>query len=269
VPRFAANLSLMYGEWPFVQRFGAAAEDGFAGVECQFPYDVPAATLAAARADAGVEMVLINAPPGDGAAGERGLAALPGRVDAFRRGLLEQALPYAQALQCARLHVMSGIVPAGVDAARMTAQLVENLAWAAPLAASAGVTLLIEPLNPRDMPGYLLQRQQQAHDIVAAVGAPNVAVQFDLYHCQITEGDLTERLRRHLDPAAPTAVGHLQIAGVPDRHEPDSGELSLPHLCVLIDALGWSGWVGAEYRPRGATRDGLGWFAPHRARAAG
>jgi hydroxypyruvate isomerase len=268
MPRFAANLSLMYGEWPFEQRFGAAAEDGFAGVECQFPYEWPAAALAAARADAGVEMVLMNAPPGDAAAGERGLAALPGRGDDFRRGLLEQALPYAQALGCRRLHVMSGIAPAGAEPSRLTAQLVDNLAWAAPHAASAGVTLLIEPLNPRDMPRYLLQRQQQAHDIVAAVGSPNVAVQFDLYHCQIAEGDLTTRLRRHLDPSATTRVGHLQIAGVPDRHEPDSGELSLPHLCALIDALGWSGWVGAEYRPRRATRDGLGWFADAR-RAAG
>jgi hydroxypyruvate isomerase len=269
MPRFAANLSLLYTEWPFPQRFAAAAADGFAGVECQFPYAFTAKELANARAEAGVEMVLFNAPPGDAGAGERGIAALPGRADDFRRSLLEHALPYAQALGCPRLHVMSGLLPPDVEARRCTEQLLENLAWAAPHAASAGVTLLIEPLNPRAMPGYLLRTQQQAHDIVVAVGEPNLAVQFDLYHCQITEGDLTARLRRYLDPAAPTRVGHLQVAGVPDRHEPDTGELAHDRLFTLIDALGWDGWVGAEYVPRTGTREGLAWFAPYRAARVG
>jgi 2-dehydrotetronate isomerase len=260
MPRFAANLSLMYGEWPFPERFAAAAEDGFEAVECQFPYDWPAADLAVRLGDAGLQQVLINAPPGQG--GERGLAALPGREADFRRGFVEQALPYAQALRCPRLHVMAGLIPAGVERESMQAVLVENLAWAARQA--PGLTLLIEPLNGRDVPGYFLNRQDHAHEIVAAVGAANVAVQMDLYHCQIVEGDLSAKLRNYLDPAHPTKVGHLQFAGVPERHEPDEGELAHGHLFALIDALGWRGWVGAEYRPRAATRDGLGWFRPAR-----
>jgi len=264
MPRFAANLSLMYTEWAFPARFAAAAEDGFAAVECQFPYAWPAAELAARRADAGVALVLLNAPPGDLAAGERGLAALPGREDDFRRSFAEQALPYAQALGCARVHVMAGVVAPEADPARMRATFVDNLAWAAAQAAPHGVQLLVEPLNPRDMPGYLFSRQAEGHAIVADVGARNVAVQMDLYHCQIVEGDLTARLRHHLDPAQPTRVGHLQFAGVPDRQEPDRGELDYAWLFETIDALGWDGWVGAEYRPRGATRDGLAWFAPWR-----
>ncbi len=260
MPRFAANISLMYGEWAFLERFSVAAEDGFDGVECQFPYAWPAAELAARRADAGVELVLMNAPPGDPAHRERGLAALPGREADFRRSLLDQALPYAAALRCSRVHVMAGVAAPGADRATMRAAFVANLAWAAAQAAPHGVTLLVEPLNARDMPGYLVSRQDEAHAIVAEVGAANLAVQFDLYHAQIAEGDLATRLRRHLDPAQPTRVGHLQFAGVPDRHEPDEGELNHAWLFGLIDALGWDGWVGAEYRPRGATREGLGWF---------
>lgn len=258
MPRFAANLSMMYAEWPFPDRFAAAAADGFTGVECQFPYEWPAAELARRRADAGVEQVLINAPPGQGA--ERGLACLPGRESDFRRGFSELALPYATALDCPRVHVMAGIMPPGSDRAVLQATFVANLAWAAREAASAGVTVLIEPLNFRDMPGYFMHRQDHAHEIVALVGAPNLAVQMDLYHCQIVEGDLSTKLTRYLDPAHPTRVGHLQVAGVPARHEPDEGEICHGHLFELIDALGWSGWVGAEYRPRGATRGGLGWY---------
>jgi hydroxypyruvate isomerase len=264
MPRFAANLSLMYTEWAFPARFAAAAEDGFTGVECQFPYDWPAAELARCLRDAGLEQVLINAPPGSGS--ERGLACLPGREAEFRRSLLEQALPYAAALRCPRVHVMAGLVPAGAERAALQATFIDNLAWAAREAAGAGVELMIEPLNARDVPGYFLHRQDEAHAIVAAVGAPNLSVQMDLYHCQIVEGDLSTKLRRHLDPVHPTRVGHLQIASVPARHEPDEGELCFERLFELIDALGWAGWVGAEYRPRAATRDGLGWFQRWRAR---
>lgn len=260
MPRFAANLSLMYTEWAFPARFAAAAEDGFTGVECQFPYAFPAATLAQALADAGLQQVLINAPPGAG--DERGLAALPGRQADFRRSFLDAALPYAQALRCPRIHVMAGLIPAGLERAALQPTFIENLAWAAEQAAPLGITLLIEPLNGRDVPGYFLNRQDHAHEIVAAVGAPNLAVQMDLYHTQIVEGDLSAKLQRYLDPAHPTRVGHLQVASVPARHEPDEGELDFAHLFALIDELGWDGWVGAEYRPRAATRDGLGWFAP-------
>jgi len=262
MPRFAANVSLMYTEWPFAERFAAAAEDGFAAVECQFPYAVPAPALAQRLADSGREMVLMNAPPG--AAGERGMACLPGREAEFRRSLLEQALPYAQALRCPRLHVMAGTMPEGSDRALLQDVFVANLAWAAREAAALGITVLIEPLNPRDAPGYFMGRQDHAHQIAALVNAPNLAVQMDLYHLQIVEGDVATKLRRYLDPAHPTRVGHLQIAAVPSRHEPDAGELDHPWLFRLIDELGWRGWVGAEYRPRAATRDGLAWFQPWR-----
>lgn len=258
MPRFAANLSLMYAEWAFPARFDAAAADGFTGVECQFPYAHPAPLLARALADAGLQQVLINAPPGEGE--ERGLAALPGRQADFRRAFLDQAVPYAQALACPRIHVMAGLIPPGVERAALQPTFIENLAWAAEQAAPLGITLLVEPLNARDVPGYFLNRQDHAHEIVAAVGARNLAVQMDLYHVQIVEGDISAKLRRYLDPAHPTRVGHLQVASVPDRHEPEAGELDFDHLFSLIDTLGWEGWVGAEYRPRVATRDGLGWY---------
>jgi len=265
MPRFAANLSLMYGEHPFADRFAAAAADGFAGVECQFPYAWPATELARRRADAGVEMVLINMPAGDAAAGERGLGCLPGRQDAFRRAFADQALPYAQALGCPRIHVMAGVAPPGIDRGALRDVFLGNLQWAAALAASASVQVLVEPLNPRDVPGYLLHRQADAHQLVAQVGAANVAVQMDLYHCQIVEGDVSCKLSHYLDATQrPVRVGHLQMASVPARHEPDEGELAYRHLFDLIDSLGWPGWIGAEYRPRAGTREGLGWFAPYR-----
>ena len=263
MPRFAANLSFLYGEHAFVDRFAAAARDGFGAVEFAFGYAFDRRELAARLADHGLQQVLINTPPGDLAAGERGLAALPGREADFRRALLEQALPYAQALHCPRIHVMAGVLPAGAERTACRATFVANLAWAAAQAASAGIELLIEPINTRDIPGYFLNRQDEAHAIVQAVGATNLKVQFDLYHCQIVEGDLAMKIRQYL----PTGrVGHIQIAGVPERHEPDLGELHYPYLFQLLDELGWDGTVGAEYRPRQGTRAGLGWFAPWRAR---
>ena len=260
MPRFAANLSLLYGELPFMARFAAAAADGFSAVEYLFPYAWPHAELAARLAAHGLQQVLFNAPPGDWEAGERGLMCLPGREAEFRAGLLH-ALTYAQALQCPRLHLMAGLTPAGADPALLRATYLDNLRWAAPEAARYGVQLLIEPINLRDMPGYFLTRQAQAHHLVAEVGAPNLKVQMDLYHCQIMEGDVAMKLRQYV----PTGqVGHIQIAGVPERHEPDSGELNYPYLLALLDELGYDGWVGCEYRPRrglqpGATSAGLGW----------
>lgn len=270
MPRFAANLSLMYPELPFLERFRAAAQDGFEAVEYLFPYEHEPATLRALLDEHGLRQVLFNAPPGDWAAGERGLASLPGREAEFREGL-ERALAYAQALDCPRIHVMSGLLPAGVDREARLDLWRDNLAWAVSRAAAAGRTLLIEPINQRDMPGYFLSRQQDAHDLVQALGSPALKVQFDLYHCQVSEGDVATKLRRWL----PTGqVGHLQIAGVPARHEPDRGELNYPYLFDLIDELSaqghWDGWIGCEYRPArggepGGTAAGLDWF--HRARA--
>ena len=261
MPRFAANLSFLYGEHAFVERFAAAARDGFRAVEFAFAYEHDRAEVAARLADQGLIQVLINAPPGDLAAGERGLAGLPGREADFRRSLLDQALPYAQALRCRRIHVMAGVLPPGADRERHRAAFVANLAWAAPLAASAGIQLLIEPINPRDIPGYLVNRQDEAHAIVAEVGAPNLKVQMDLYHCQIAEGDLAMKLRQYLPSGR---VGHLQVAGVPERHEPDRGELHHPYLFALIDELGYNGHIGCEYRPAAGTSAGLGWLAAYR-----
>ena len=273
MPRFAANLSMLYNEHPFLDRFAAAAADGFTAVEYLFPYDFTAPELARQLADHGLQQVLFNAPPGDWNTGERGLACLPGRQAEFRAGL-QRALDYAYALNCPRIHVMAGLAPQGADRAELQRTYEDNLAWAAQQAAAAGRTLLIEPINPRDIPGFFLNRQDEAHRIVQAIGSPHLKVQMDLYHCQIVEGDVAMKLRQYL----PTGrVGHIQIAGVPQRHEPDLGELHHPYLFEVIDELsaacGWDGWVGCEYRPaRGtapvATNQGLGWLRAWRARAA-
>ncbi|MEO8151740.1 MAG: 2-oxo-tetronate isomerase [Rhizobacter sp.] len=256
MPRFAANLSLMYVEHAFLDRFEAAKRDGFAAVEYLFPYEHAPQLLADQLKAHGLKQVLINAPPGDAAAGERGLACVPGREDEFK-SLIDKALVYVQALGCPRFHVMAGLAPAGADPALLRVTYIRNLAWAARRAAEVGVDVLIEPINPRDVPGYFLNRQDHAHDIVAEVGAPNLKVQMDLYHCQIVEGDVAMKLRQYL----PTGhVGHMQIAGVPDRHEPDEGELNHAYLFELIDALGYVGHIGCEYRPRGDTSAGLGWL---------
>jgi hydroxypyruvate isomerase len=266
MPRFAANLSMMYTEHAgFLDRFAAAAQDGFRAVEYLFPYDFPAAEIRHRLDDHGLQQVLFNAPPGDWAAGQRGMACFAERRDEFRRALLEQALPYAQALGCPRVHVMAGLVPPGADRAQLRATYVENLAWAAREAASAGIDVLIEPINTRDIPGYFLNRQDEAHAIVEEVGAPNLKVQMDLYHCQIVEGDVAMKIRKYLgDPQQRGRVGHFQIAGVPERHEPDLGELHHPYLFALLDELGWTGHIGCEYRPRAGTSAGLGWFQPYK-----
>jgi hydroxypyruvate isomerase len=258
MPRFAANLSFLYGQHAFLDRFAAARRDGFEAVEYLFPYEHAPAVLAACLREHGLQQVLFNAPPGDWAAGDRGIACVPGREAEFRSAV-DQALHYAAALQCPRVHVLAGLVPASADRAPLQSLYVRNLAWAAQRAADAKVKLLIEPINRRDMPGYFLNRQDHAHAIVDEVGAPNLQVQMDLYHCQVVEGDLAAKLRQYL----PTGrVGHLQIAGVPDRGEPDVGELHYPYLFELIDALGYAGHVGCEYRPRGDTTAGLGWLRP-------
>lgn len=267
--RFAANLSFLYNELPFLERFAAAADDGFAGVEYLFPYAwTPEALVVPLRA-AGLQQVLFNAPPGGTDLvtmasawdrDERGTACLPGREAEFRAGMTE-ALRYAQALQCPRIHVMAGLVPQGADLAALHACYVRNLRWAAGQAAPQGCTLLIEPINPRDMPGYFLRQQAQAHAVVAEAGAANLQVQMDLYHCQVTEGDVASKLRQYLPTGS---VGHIQIASVPERQEPDGGELNYGYLLALLDQLGYAGWVGCEYRPgggavAGATRAGLRW----------
>lgn len=261
--KFAANLSMLYTEHGFLDRFQAAAEDGFKGVEFMFPYAWPAHELAARLRGSGLAQALFNAPPGREDAGERGLACLPGREAEFRDGIV-RALEYAEALSCPRVHVMAGLAPQGLDRARLRDTYVGNLAWAAQAAAKAGRDVLMEPINTRDIPGYFLNRQADAHAIAAEIGAANLKVQMDLYHCQIVEGDLETRIRQYL----PTGrVGHIQIAGVPARHEPDVGEVNYPHLFKVLDEVGYDGWIGCEYRPANGTRAGLAWLRS--ARAAG
>lgn len=260
MPNFAANLSFLYTEHPMLERFAAAAEDGFRGVEMLFPYALPATTLAAQARAQGLQVVLCNVPPGDWTLGQRGFAAVPGSEALFRDSLL-QALDYAVTLQCPALHVLAGLLPAGADRSRAAATYRDNLAWAVEQARPAGVTLMIEPINPRDIPGYFLNHQAEAHavcaQVCAATGLDNLKVQMDLYHCQIVEGDLARRVEAHI-----AGIGHMQIAGVPDRHEPDSGEVNYPFLFSLLDRLGYAGWIGCEYRPRNSTRAGLGWLRP-------
>lgn len=256
---------MLYPEHGFLDRFAAAARDGFGAVEFLFPYEHGAAELAARLRDNGLQQVLFNAPPGDWNGGERGLACLPGREQEFREGIA-RALRYAEALACPRIHVMAGLVPQAQERAALRGTYVANVRWAAREAARQGVNVLIEPINTRDIPRFFLNRQDHAHELLDEIGEPNVQVQMDLYHCQIVEGDVAMKIRQYL----PTGrVGHFQIAGVPQRHEPDLGELNYVYLFGVIDEVaatcGWDGWVGCEYRPaRGAqpagTSAGLGWL---------
>ena len=256
MPRFAANLTMMYNEHAFLDRFGAAARDGFKAVEFLFPYDFPAADLKARLDEHQLTQALFNAPPGDWAAGERGIASLPGREGEFRRSV-DTALGYARVLGNRKLHVMAGMIAPDESRERHREIYLQNLAYAAKAAQADGITIVIEPINTRDIPGFFLNRQDDAQAICAEVGAPNLQVQFDCYHCQIVEGDLAVKLKRDMP-----RIGHIQIAGVPERHEPDIGELNYPYLFELIDSLGYDGWIGCEYRPRAATSTGLGWLKP-------
>lgn len=253
MPKLAANLSMMFQEIEFLDRFALAAAAGFKGVEYLFPYDFPAAEIAARLQEHRLTQALFNLPPGDWSKGERGLAALPGRAQDFMAGL-ERALDYALATGCKRLHVMAGLWPEGRDRGEGTAVYAQNLRRAADRAAGHGVTLVIEPINTRDIPGYFLSTTSQAMAVLKEVARDNVKLQLDLYHCQIMEGDLAMHVRRLAG-----AYAHVQIAGVPERHEPDRGEVNYAYLLDLLDEVGYEGWVGCEYRPAGETRAGLGW----------
>ncbi len=251
MPRFAANLSLMFTEMPFLARFEAAARAGFTAVETLFPYAHPVAELATQLHVNGLEQVLFNGPPGDFVhAGERGLAAIPGRETEFFEGLM-LALEYASALRCPKLHVMAGLTHQGAN--RVT--FVHNMRRAARLAAPCNVQLLIEPINTRDIPGYLINRTAEALALIALIGEANVGLQFDIYHRQIMEGDLLAAIDEFGAYAA-----HVQIAQPPDRGEPDEGEIDYRRIFGALDAVGYTGWVGCEYKPRGDTVAGLSWL---------
>jgi hydroxypyruvate isomerase len=258
MPRFAANLSMMFNEVPFLDRFALAAKAGFKGVEFLFPYEHPAAEIAARLKDNGLQQVLFNAPAGDFAKGERGMAAIPGKQAAFRDSI-KIALEYAATLACPRLHIMAGLKPEGVAHDTLTAVYGANLAYAAEECAKVGVKPIIEPINHRDIPGFFLNTTDQAAAIIAAIGPEKLGMQFDLYHCQITEGDVVKRVEKHLP-----LIAHMQVADTPGRHEPGTGEVNWPFVFKTIDALGFRGWIGCEYRPAGETLAGLSWFAPYK-----
>ena len=252
--KLAANLSMMFTESDFLDRFAAAHKAGFDAVEYLFPYAYDKNDIAARLADNKLRQVLFNIFPGNWDKGERGICALPGRENEFQKAV-DQALDYAAALKCPRIHVMSGIVPSGVEFARCEAVEIENLKFAARQAASTNVTLVLEPLNTTDFPGYFLTSVPQAKAVIEAVGAPNLRIQFDIYHQQMQHGAIAATLKAHYP-----LVEHVQIAGSPGRHEPDgTQEINTKYLFGVLDELGYGGWVGCEYRPRAGTVAGLGW----------
>ncbi|MCU0989782.1 MAG: hydroxypyruvate isomerase [Xanthomonadales bacterium] len=253
MPRLAANLSFLYGELPFLERFAAAGRSGFRGVEFHFPYAWPADAVATAAREAGTEVVLFNLPAGDWEAGERGIACHPGRVAEFREGV-ERAAGYAQALGCTRLNCLAGIPPAGVSDAQAAETLVDNLRYAAARLAREDIRLLLEPINTRDIPGFLVSRTARALELIDRAGSSNLQLQYDIYHAQVMEGDLARTLEANLG-----RIGHVQLADNPGRAEPGTGEINFPFLLAYLDRIGYRGWVGCEYRPRAGTEAGLGW----------
>ena len=283
MPNFAANLSFLYTELPFLDRFEAAAKDGFKAVEFLFPYSYDPQDIAVRLKTNGLKQVLFNLPPAGvdassieqaWANGMRGVACLQGRESEFAQGV-DLVLRYAEVLQCTQLHMMAGIVPAATSTASAQQTYIQNAKYAGQQAAVLGINILIEPINTRDMPGYFLNRQAHAHALLQAIDQPNVKVQMDLYHCQIMEGDVLQPLQQYL----PTGkVAHIQIANTPDRHEPkinnvQNGEINYAAAFDLIDSMGYTGWIGCEYKPRlqgeltgesSATSMGLDWFKPYR-----
>jgi 2-dehydrotetronate isomerase len=252
VPRFAANLAYLFTERPLIERFGAAAAAGFRAVELQLPYDHAPSAVRAELERHGLTVLGINTAPGTSAAGEFDTAAVPGREQEFDT-LFKQALDYVTAIGGCQIHCLAGKVPPEQRPAAETT-FIRNLARAADAAREKNITLLIEPINPRDRPDYFLTRAEHAADIIAKVERPNLRIQFDFYHAQIVGGDLIRRFEKHLP-----LVGHVQIAAVPSRREPDEGEVNYPEIFAMLDRVGYGGWIGCEYRPRGKTEDGLGW----------
>jgi hydroxypyruvate isomerase len=255
MPQFAANLSMLFTELPFMDRFAAARAAGFDAVEYLFPYAHAKEDLAAALQANGLKQVLHNLPAGDWEAGERGIACHPDRVGEFRQGVA-RAIEFAQALQCPQVNCLAGKLPAGVAHEHALATFVGNLGFAAAALKAAGIRLLIEPINSYDIPGFFLTRTDQALAILDEVGSDNLFVQYDIYHAQRMEGELGATLRNHLD-----RIGHIQLADNPGRNEPGTGEINYAWLFRHIDALGYRGWIGCEYKPKTTTSEGLGWIA--------
>ena len=265
VPRFSANLSMLFTERPFLDRFDLAARAGFEAVEFLFPYEHPAEEVAKALKDSGLQLVLHNLPAGNWAAGERGIACHPERVVEFCEGL-NQAVDYARVLGTPQINCLAGILPSDADPQQARATLVSNLRHAAATLGRKGVRLLIEPINTFDIPGFFVSRTQQALQLMDEVASDNLYLQYDVYHAQRMEGELSATLQKHLP-----RIAHVQIADNPGRHEPGTGEIHYQHLLPWLDAIGYSGWVGCEYKPRdtqpGGTEAGLGWLREQHAGA--
>lgn len=257
MPKFCANLSMLFGELEFLDRFEAAASAGFQGVEYLFPYGFEKEELVEQLRKHELTQVLYNLPAGNWGASDRGIGCHPDRVDEFREGV-DQAIEYAKTLGCERINCLAGIAPDGIDAETLHETFVTNLRFAAEKLAEAGVRLLIEPINLRDIPGFYLNHSEQALSIIKEVDSDNLGLQYDIYHMQIMEGDLAQTIERHLE-----RIGHVQIADNPGRHEPGTGEINFPFLFQWLDRLEYSGWVGCEYKPRTTTVEGLGWVKPY------
>lgn len=259
MPRFAANLSMLFTEVDFLDRFAAAAKAGFTGVEYLFPYDFPAETIQQQLKNNGLEQVLFNLPAGDWAKGERGIACHPDRVEEFRTGV-DTAIAYAKVLGNTQINCLAGIRPQGVDCATVEKTFVDNLKYAADKLQAAGIRLVMEMINTRDIPGFYLTTTKQALDIREKVGSANLFLQYDIYHMQIMEGDLARTLESQF-----AVINHVQLADNPGRHEPGTGEINYRFLFEHLDRLGYQGWVGCEYKPATSTEAGLGWMKSHNA----
>jgi hydroxypyruvate isomerase len=262
MPRFAANLTMLFNELPFLERFEAAAKAGFTGVEYLFTYDFDAAELAAKLKANNLVQVLHNLPAGDWARGERGIAILPDRVEEFRGGV-DKAIAYATALGCTQVNCLAGIAPVGIDRSILEATLAANLGYASARLKAAGIKLLIEPINTIDIPGFFLATTKQALDLIRKTGSDNIFVQYDIYHMQIMEGDLARTMATNL-----AMIPHVQLADNPGRNEPGTGEINYPFLFDHFDRIGYTGWIGCEYKPKTTTAEGLGWFTAINSSAA-
>ena len=263
MPKFCANLTMLFNEVPFLDRFEAAGRAGFRGVEYLFPYAYPKAQLAEKLKQHGLQQILHNMPAGDWDKGERGIACLPDRVSEFQAGV-ETAIEYARTLGCPQVICLAGVVPAGLTRERAEQTFIENLRFAAPKFDAAGVKLLIEAINTRDIPGFFLNTTKQSLTIIDAAGCTNLFVQYDIYHMQIMEGDLAPTIQKHL-----ARIPHMQLADTPGRHEPGTGEIHYPFLFDFIDAQGYPGWIGCEYKPLASTLEGLDWVRPYMDAQAG
>ena len=257
MPKFNSNLTMMFNEVGFLDRFERAHNAGFKAVEFLFPYDFPKGVIAEKLQKYQLEQVLFNLPPGNFAAGERGLACIPGREAEFRQ-TVATGIEYAKALKCPRLNCFAGIAPKDIPADKVRKTLVENLRYAAGALEKEKIMMLVEPLNIFDMPGMFLNRTQSTVELIQEVGSANLKLQYDFYHMQIMEGNLTKTFRDNLK-----YIGHIQLADVPGRHEPGTGEINYTNLFKFVDEAGYQGWIGCEYRPLGKTEDGLGWLKPY------